>query len=65
MKWNNLTKNKCPKCNKDLLKAWNSQTNMFDCKCGFSIGQARMSKIISDIVSGKLNQIYEEEKTNN
>lgn len=60
MKWNNLTKNKCPQCNKDLLKAWNPLNNMFDCKCGFSIGQERMKKIISDIVSGKLNQSYEE-----
>lgn len=60
MKWNNLTKNKCPKCNKQLLQAWNPLTNMFDCKCGFSISQARMSKIISDIISGNLNQSYED-----
>ena len=60
MKWNNLTKNKCPKCNKGLLSAWNAQSNMFDCKCGFSISQARMQKIISDIISGNINQTYEE-----
>ena len=46
MKWSNLTRNKCPKCSKEL--GFNKDEEMIFCKdfnCGFQISQYRMERL--------------------
>lgn len=58
MNWNNLKKNKCPKCNCDWLKMGNAtfENGMIICKCSFKISERKMSMIVTD----KVNQDIEE-----
>lgn len=53
MKWLNLRKNKCPKCNKDFTVGLTIESNMqpktFTHKCGFKISEEKFSKIISEM----------------
>jgi uncharacterized Zn finger protein (UPF0148 family) len=46
MKWNNLRKNKCPQCSKDLFKA-KVGNGLIICPCGFRISESKMRQIIN------------------
>lgn len=61
MKWSNLSKNKCPQCNKGELGGL--RPGMIGCKegCGFQISERRMSEIISDQNSQRLQDTGEPE----
>jgi hypothetical protein len=48
MNWNNLNKNKCPKCAKDLSGTLNVNTEMFECSCGFKISSKRFQEIVTN-----------------
>lgn len=60
MKWENLRKNKCPKCNKDFANAnrtQNSQgTVFFTHLCGFIIRESRMKEIIHEQVAQDIDK---------
>ena len=54
MYWNNLKKNKCPKCNTDL--DWRELTygTGYVCKnikCDFVIGENKFKRIVNNIVN--------------
>lgn len=56
MNWNNLSKNLCPQCGEDLSSAFEPDTKMFICSCGFKITQKRFSEIVTDKVDQKLDR---------
>jgi hypothetical protein len=49
MKWSNLLLNRCPGCNKDLVKAWRPESQMFICKCGFTISLVKLGEIAVEL----------------
>lgn len=55
MKWNNLLKNKCPKCNRNL---WYDKDEPFiicpSYECGFMVDQGRMAEIVAKLVTRRL-----------
>ena len=63
MKWSNLLQNKCPSCNRDLVRTM-IQTNdgSIACKCGFSCSQDKYAEICADRVSAQIDDAYEEEE---
>ena len=56
MKWDNLKKNMCPKCNLDWTKADNAHFGamVVICKCDFKITEMRMLEIVNDRVNKDL-----------
>lgn len=51
-KWSNLTKNKCPKCGKDLAKMFydgRDSGQMIFCTCGFKISPQKMSEVVKKL----------------
>jgi hypothetical protein len=57
MKWSNLKRNLCPQCGEDITRAFNPQSRLIECECGFKISQAKMGLIVSD----RVNQEIEDE----
>ncbi len=59
MKWHNLKKNKCPKCDKDTaLKSpfeYISATGMLVHECGFKISKKRYKEIVTSMVESDLD----------
>lgn len=53
MKWENLRKNKCPKCNKDLLTGLTikplSKNPIWSHVCGFKISEEKFKLIVSEM----------------
>ncbi len=64
MIWENLKKNKCPKCNKDWLVMGNArfENKAITCKCGFKISELLMSKIVTDRVNRDILEQYQVEE---
>ena len=62
MIWNNLTKNKCPQCNK-LFSSF--AKNLISCKCGFSISMIKFNKIVNDILNKKQQPEIDNQETLN
>lgn len=65
MNWNNLTKNKCPKCNKDFVGSTKiDKTNAMDKKmihsCGFQIRESTFARIVSGQVGKSIERSHEE-----
>ncbi len=69
MKWSNLPKNKCPKCNRDFMLDLTTvpvttrdgrREQLLAHGCGFKIYESRYKAIVSDMTLSKL----EEEKLN-
>lgn len=60
MKWSNLKKNRCPKCDTDFSPSDFLQPGMITCDCGFKISTKRYSEIIEDMVNSKIEREYEE-----
>lgn len=64
MKWLNLRKNKCPKCNKDFTVGLTIESNMrpamFFHKCGFKISEEKFNKIISEMNVKELEKFTSE-----
>lgn len=52
MKWENLRKNKCPKCGKDMMDGLVAEPYVSDRvlkhPCGFQIGERRYGEIVAD-----------------
>ena len=46
IKWSNLRKNKCPKCERDL--ADKLQGDYFICSCGFMISTGKFREIVNN-----------------
>lgn len=71
MKWYNLLKNKCPKCNKDFMKGLKVESNMqpstFHHPCGFKITEQRYKEIVADMTIKNINESsqinYDDEST--
>lgn len=61
MKWSNLKKNKCPKCDKDFT--WGSFENpsIIICGCGFAIREKRFSEIVSSQINQNIEDRLNEE----
>ena len=58
MKWLNLKKNKCPKCDKDLGKMFydgRERGSLIMCACGFSISEKKFKKIVTGMVETDLD----------
>lgn len=66
MKWENLKKNKCPQCNKDLLKGMGSEVirgssgrefgRTITHPCGFKISDRKFNEIVSGMVCDQLER---------
>jgi hypothetical protein len=56
MKWSNLKRNLCPQCGEDLSGAFNPDSRLIECECGFKISQAKMGMITSDRVNGEIQR---------
>lgn len=60
MKWNNLQKNKCPKCSKKF--EFYPDSNLIFCSdstCGFKISERRLQEIVVGRVSGAIDKEYQ------
>jgi len=58
MNWQNLKKNKCPQCNKDVVRYpfnYVPFKDMLEHPCGFKITQKRFSQIVSGMVEEDLS----------
>ncbi len=64
MKWTNLKQNKCPKCNCNFMTMGNAtfkedpkypEHQVIHCKCGFSITEKKMTKIVNSLVNNVLS----------
>ncbi len=57
MNWNNLTKNKCPNCNKDFMKGLtvSKSTGVMHHPCGFMISERKYAEISSKITGKSLD----------
>ena len=60
MKWNNLQRNKCPQCGKDLYDAL--VDNMFKCPCGFVISLTKYKELVNKMVSEDLDKEFNENR---
>lgn len=47
MNWQNLRKNKCPKCNKDFAKSLETYGGVYFHGCGFKISEEKFKEIVS------------------
>ena len=56
--WENLRRNKCPKCSKDLAKSINIKTMIFECPCGFKISQKRYKEIVTNTFKPRFEKHY-------
>lgn len=63
LNWYNLQKNKCPKCNKDLMAGLNTQNIMpmgglpdvmYIHPCGFQITESKYKQITTDRVNRQI-----------
>lgn len=60
LKWFNLKKNKCPKCNADWAKFLVIRDNLLGCgKCDFAIGKSKYNEIVTSQVEVDINETYE------
>lgn len=61
MKWLNLRKNKCPKCNKDLINGLSIKPLTKDAvwthKCGFSISEKKFKEITTSMNEDEINKL--------
>lgn len=48
MRWSNLSKNKCPQCNRGSLTSIGGGRIGCSTGCGFAITERRMSQIVAD-----------------
>ena len=57
MKWINLKQNKCPACNRNFMTMGNAtfENKGIQCKCGFSITEKKMTKIVNSLVNNVLS----------
>lgn len=65
MNWNNLKKNKCPKCSKDFGFRAFSKPDIIECPsgvCNFSISHKRFSEIVNSQVSQDLDNFHNQQK---
>jgi hypothetical protein len=66
MKWSNLKKNACPKCDKDwaydIVEAIISGVSYLKHGCGFMIRQARYSQIVNSQVTTDLERKLQQEQ---
>lgn len=63
MKWSNLLQNKCPGCNRDLVKTMvQTDDDSIACKCGFKCAKAKYEKICMERVSSEIDDSYEDEE---
>lgn len=56
MNWKNLSKNRCPKCNKLLDFKSDKEMMMCTISCGFMISVKRMAEIVSESTSRELDR---------
>ena len=57
MKWSNLLQNRCPSCNRDLIKTMiQTDDESIACKCGFKCSREKYQKICADRVSNQLDR---------
>lgn len=50
MNWQNLRRNKCPKCNSDLVAhPLGTRFNCADSDCGFAISEERFSRLMAEM----------------
>ena len=63
LKWSNLKRNRCPKCNKDWLKMGNAKfgNGIITCRCSFFISEKRMAEIVNDKVGRELEEYSDED----
>lgn len=66
LNWNNLKRNRCPKCGKEL--AWHMGVEpintTYECLCGFRISERKYRKIVSGIVESEIEKEVEEDVEN-
>lgn len=66
MNWENLAKNKCPKCGKDTAIRspynYDSETAVLEHPCGFSISRERYSAIVGDRTGQAIRKAQAAEK---
>ncbi len=64
MQWKNLAKNKCPKCEADLIPN-EENLKLIICKkgsCNFKISEQKMREIVADINSQEVDKRYQAEE---
>lgn len=61
MKWSNLKKNKCPKCNKDFTWGGFENPKIITCGCGFAIREKRFSEIVNSQINAQIEEELEDE----
>ncbi len=57
MNWNNLLKNRCPKCKKELWFDKDEEMLICTITCGFMIHKDKMAKICVEIQGKKLSTV--------
>jgi hypothetical protein len=64
MKWRNLKKNKCPKCDKDFMIGLTTHPNdkgqVLVHPCGFAISERKYTMIVNSQVSADLERQFDE-----
>lgn len=56
MKWKNLLQNKCPGCDKDLIKTMiKTDDDSVACRCGFKCDRQKYKQICADRVSNSID----------
>lgn len=54
MNWNNLNRNRCPKCSKELDFISDKEMMMCTINCGFMISDEKMKVIVSENITKRL-----------
>lgn len=63
MKWSNLLQNKCPSCNRDLIKTMvATDDDSIACKCGFKCAKQKYAQICADRVTNSIDDESENEE---
>jgi len=65
MKWRNLLKNKCPKCNEEFYSSQDDVRGYVQCGCGFSISEEKMLKITAEMTIQNIKKRNGERKETN
>jgi len=58
MKWENLRKNKCPRCGKPLMYLYIKMKCLNYEKCNFEIGEIKFRKMIDALVEDSKKTTY-------
>ncbi len=56
MKWSNLKKNKCPKCDKDFMDSLIPNPFMFEHACGFKIRESKYRQIVASQINDNIER---------